>query len=339
MKLTHLVTSTAMALALTTGAALAETKLVISSWLPPSHPVNTKMLQGLADQMAEVTGGEVTGELKFGLAPPPAQMDLVMDGGADISVIFHGYQPGRFVGTKLIELPGYVGDAEDASVAYWKVQEAFLDKLNEHRGVKLIGLATHGPGQIHATQSVTKLDDLQGLKTRLGGGVSADVGAELGLIGIQVPAPKVYETLASGAADAVAMNVGERTGFKLNEVAKNVYEMPGGFYRGSFAVIMSEDAFDSLTEEQQAALEEKVFGLPFSRMMGAAWQAHDEAAREATLATEGNTIVEATEEDQARFAEMAEKVRAKVLKEIADAGIDAEAARALVVEVMAEENK
>jgi TRAP-type C4-dicarboxylate transport system substrate-binding protein len=60
-----------------------------------------------------------------------------------------------------------------------------------------------------------------------------------------VPAPKVYETLVFGCSDAVAMNMGERLSFKLNEVAKNVYEMPGGFYRGAFAVLMSEDKFDS----------------------------------------------------------------------------------------------
>ena len=39
-----------------------------------------------------------------------------MNGAADISIIFHGYQPGRCVGTKLIELPGYSGSAEAASV-------------------------------------------------------------------------------------------------------------------------------------------------------------------------------------------------------------------------------
>lgn len=337
MKLTQLMASAAIAVVAAT-ASYAKENLIISSWLPPSHPINVDMLEGLIDMMEEATDGEVTGELKLGLAPPPAQMDLVMDGAADMTIIFHGYQPGRYVGTKLIELPGYEGSAEAASVAYWRVQEAFLDQLDEHRGVKLIGLSTHGPGQIHSNKAVTTLDELNGLKTRLGGGVSADVAAELGLIGIQVPAPKVYETLDSGAADGVAMNMGERTSFKLNEVAKNVYEIPGGFYRGSFAVLMSQEKFDALPESAQKALEDNVFGEPFSRMMGKAWDASDERARAETEAAEDNTIVTASEEDQAKFAEMAARVRDKILAEIEAAGIDAQAAHEMVKAEMAKES-
>lgn len=337
MKLTKLMASAAIAVAAAT-ASFAEENLVISSWLPPTHPINTEMLQGLADMMAEATGGEVTAEIKMGLAPPPAQMDLVMDGAADMTIIFHGYQPGRFVATKLIELPGYEGNAEAASVAYWRVHEAHLAQIDEHRGVKLIGLSTHGPGQIHSNKEVATLDDLNGLKTRLGGGVSADVGAELGLVGIQVPAPKVYETLDSGAADAVAMNMGERISFKLNEVAKNVYEMPGGFYRGSFAVLMSQERFDSLPEAAQKALEENVFGEPFSRMMGKAWDDSDDRARKETEEAGDNKIVTASAEDQAKFAEMAARVREKILAEIAETGIDAQAAYEMIKADMAKES-
>jgi TRAP-type C4-dicarboxylate transport system substrate-binding protein len=292
------------------------------------------MLEGLIADMEEATGGEVTGEIKMGLAPPPAQMDMILDQAADISIIFHGYQPGRFVGTKLIELPGYDGNAEQASVAYWRVFEEHLADLDEHRGVKVIGLSTHGPAQVHSNQEVKTLADLDGLKTRLPGGVATDVGSELGLVGIQVPAPKVYETLDSGAADAVTMNMGERISFKLNEVAKNVFEMPGGFYRGSFAVIMNQDVFDSLPEEAQTALEETVFGEPFSRKMGQAWDASDARARQATMDAEDNTIVTASEEDQARFAEISKMVQEKVLNELDEAGIDARAAHQMVQEEM-----
>ncbi|MEM5544003.1 TRAP transporter substrate-binding protein [Sulfitobacter sp. AS92] len=333
-KFTKFLTTSALALCTATGAFAAET-LTISTWLPPSHPVNTSMFTQLTEMMSEASDGLIETELKNGLAPPPAQMDLLLDGAADIAILFHGYTPGRFVGTKLVEIPGYEGNAEAASVAHWRVHEAMLADLDEHRGVKVIALTTHGPGQIHSNKEVASLDDLQGLKTRLGGGVSADVGAELGLVGIQVPAPKVYETLDSGAADAVAMNMGERISFKLNEVAKNVYEMPGGFYRGSFSVIMSQETFDSLPEDVQQKLDSEVFGETASRMMGAVWDQSDVDAREATEAAGDNKIVTASEEDQARFAEMAAKVRDKVIAELSAAGVDGEAAYEMMREEMA----
>ncbi|MDF3416557.1 TRAP transporter substrate-binding protein [Sulfitobacter sp. M57] len=324
-KFTNFLATTAVAFCTATGAFAADT-LTISTWLPPTHPVNTGMFTQLSEMMSEATNGQIITELKNGLAPPPAQMDLVLDGAADIAILFHGYTPGRFVGTKLVEVPGYEGNAEAASVAHWRVHDAMLAQLDEHRGVKVIALTTHGPGQIHSNKEVATLDDLSGLKTRLGGGVSADVGAELGLVGIQVPAPKVYETLDSGAADAVAMNMGERISFKLNEVAKNVYEMPGGFYRGSFSVILSQETFDSLPMDVQKALDEKVFGEPASRMMGAVWDQSDVTARSATEAASDNKIVTASAEDQERFAEMAARVREKVIAELTDSGIDGQAA-------------
>ena len=138
-KFTKFLTTSALALCTATGAFAAET-LTISTWLPPSHPVNTGMFTQLTDMMAEASDGLIETELKNGLAPPPAQMDLLLDGAADIAILFHGYTPGRFVGTKLVEIPGYEGNAEAASVAHWRLHEAMLSELDEHRGVKVIAL-------------------------------------------------------------------------------------------------------------------------------------------------------------------------------------------------------
>ncbi|MGJ8527548.1 TRAP transporter substrate-binding protein [Maritalea sp.] len=327
----------AAAVAITAGssAMAAEHNLTISSWTGPGHGINAIMWPNLIKMIEEATDGKVSAEVKLGLAPPPAQMDLVMDGAADLTIIFHGYQPGRFVGTKLIELPGYEGNAEAASVAYWNVHEKYLSKLNEHRGVKLIGLTTHGPGQIHSNKEVKTLADLDGLKTRLGGGVASDVGRELGLIGIQVPAPKVYETLASDSADAVAMPWEGRKGFKLTEVAKNVYEMPGGFYRGSFAFLMSQETFDALPADIQKALDEKVFGAPTSRMLGAAWDEIDDIGRTATEEAGDNVITVASEQDIKLYGLYAGEIRKKVLAEISELGVDAQAAYDMVKSDMA----
>lgn len=306
--------------------AEAEHTLVISSWAPPGHGINAMMWPKFTEMVEEATGGAVTAELKMGIAPPPAQMDLIMDGAADVSIIFHGYQPGRFTATKLIELPGYEGSAEAASVAYWKAHEAFLAEADEHRGVKLIALHTHGPAQLHSAKAVTSLDQIAGMKVRIPGGVGGDVGAALGATGIQVPAPKVYETLASNAADGVVMPLESRKGFKLTEVAQNAYILPGGLYRGSFAFIMNEDAFADLPEAHRTALEEKVFGEPLSRELGAIWDKIDVIGTEATKATEGNAINDATAEDLAKFQAMSADIIAKVVAEVAEKGIDAQAA-------------
>jgi len=295
MKIISLLSIGLLALGAVTAANAQETNLRISTWLPPTHGINTEIFGGLVEMMEQATDGQVTGELVHGLAPPPAQMDLILDGAADIAVIFHGYQAGRFTGTQLIELPGYTGSAEASSVAYWRVHEAHLAALDEHRGVKVIALHTHGPGQIHSTSSIESIADLDGLKTRIGGGVAGNVGA-----------------------------------------APNLYEMPGGLYRGSFALIMSEESFASLPEELQASLDENVFGEPASQMAGAAWDLSDGLAYEAMNSTEGTTLVKASEADQTAFKAAAASVTADVLAELNEAGVDAQAAYEMVQSVMSE---
>jgi TRAP-type C4-dicarboxylate transport system substrate-binding protein len=333
-KLTTLLAGAAFALS---GAAAfaADYTLTISSWAPPTHNINAKMWPKFVEMVEEATDGQVTAELKLGLAPPPAQMDLIMDGAADLSIIFHGYQAGRFVTTKLIELPGFEGNAEAASVAYWRAYEKYLSKADEHRGVKVIALHTHGPAQLHTSDPIDSLDAIAGLKLRIPGGVGGDVGTALGATGIQVPAPKVYETLASKAADGVVMPIDSRKGFKLTEVAPHMYDMPGGFYRGSFAFIMNEDTFADLPDDIRKALEEKVFGEPLSREIGKIWDAGDLESIEATKQTEGNTITVASEADQAKFAEIAAGVTEAVLKEIEATGVDAQAAYDMIKADMA----
>ena len=318
-----------------TMAVAADYTLTVSSWAPPTHGINATLWPKLIKMMEDATGGKVTAQIKYRLGPPPAQMDLVQDGAADLSWIFHGYQAGRFTATKLIELPGYEGDAEAASVAYWRVHEAHLAAADEHKGVKLIGLMTHGPAHLHSARKVTSLDQVAGMKLRVPGGVGGDAGAALGATGIQVPAPKVYETLASNAADGVVMPFEARKGFKLTEVAQNVYEMPGGLYRGSFALIMNQETFDGLPEDVRNALDGQVFGEPASRMAGTVWDAIDVAGRQVTMDTPDNSINPASAADVEAWEDIAAKIRANVLAEIAAKGIDAEAAHAMVKAEMA----
>lgn len=332
-KFTTLAAGAAIAASSAFTAFAAEVTLTISSWAPPSHGVNAVIMPEVIRMIEEATNGRVTAEIKYGLAGAPAQYDLVLDGAADFSWVFHGYTPGRFVATKMIELPGYIGNAEAASVAYWRAHEKYFAALNEHKGVRVAGLMTHGVGVLHTNKDIKSLDDLSGMKVRLGGGVSGDIGAALGVTGIPVPAPKVYETLASNAADGVMMPMEGKLSFKLFEVAKNTYTVPGGFYRGSFALIMNPAAYDNLTADEQAKLD-KLFGENLSRFAGAAWDAMDETGLAKLNAEADNHLIEATEGDSAKFNALAKPVIDAVKAEVNAAGLNADEVQAFINDQM-----
>jgi TRAP-type C4-dicarboxylate transport system substrate-binding protein len=334
MKIRSLFAALALAAGLGSAAhAEAEYTLTISSWGPPTSGNNASMWPEIIKRMEEATGGRVTGELKFNLAPPPAQFDLILDGAADMTWIFHGYNPGRFVSSQLFELPGYDADSATLSAAYWQVYQDHFAKLNEHRGVKLIGLMTHGPGQLASATKIDKLSDIADLKIRTGGGVAGEVVALLGASRIQLPAPSAYEAIASKAADASMMTIEGRKSYNLVEVAPYMYEMPGGFYRGSFALLMNQEKFDAMPKDLQEALD-GVFGLETSRLAGAVWDDIDREGRQATLDTPGNEIIVASPEDQAEFAKLAATVKEQVFASIRGAGADPEAAYAEILSLI-----
>ncbi len=320
------------AASLVTNAVKAVETLNISSWIPP-HAVNTVIFPEWISRIEAATDGRVTGKIEFGLAPPPGQIDLIEDGSADVSWIFHGYNPGRFVTTKLIELPGYKGDAEAASVAHWRAYEQHLMQAGEHDGVRVIALMTHGPGQVHMREPISALADLSGRKIRIGGGVSADVGAALGVVGVQVPAPKVYETLSGGVADGVWMPMETNKSLRLFEVAPNTITMPGGLYRGSFAIIMSEAALARLSDEDREAVLSTT-GEALSAMAGKAWADADVAGIN-NAKDVGVNMSEFSAKDQAAFGVLASEIRAKVVDEVAATGVDAKAAMTLIEETLA----
>lgn len=255
-----------------TPSAFAETTLRLSSWLPPGHPIVRDMIMPWAKQVEEATQGRVkVNVLPKPLGKPPAHFDLAKDGVAEVTYGVHGYQPGRFLLTKAVEMP-FLGDsAESTSVAYWRVYKQFMEKANEHDGVTLLSVFTHGPGHMYnSKRAIGNLEDLDGLKIRVGGGVVNDVSQAIGATPLLKPAPQSYELMSNGVADGVFFPGESIASFKLTKLVRYGTLIPKGLYNTSFFLVMNTKAFNALSEQDQAAIME-VSGENFARLSGKAW--------------------------------------------------------------------
>jgi TRAP-type C4-dicarboxylate transport system substrate-binding protein len=304
--------------------AAGQTKLVIGSWAPPTHHINAVMWPTWGKQVQEATKGRVTFEIKYNLAPPPGQFDAVRDGVQDVAWIFHGYNPGKFVATQVMEMPFLDAGAEAGSAAYWRVHQKYLAKANEHGGVLVIGLMTHGAGIIQSQKPINSWADLKGLKIRLPGGIASKVGEAFGAVAVTVPAPKVYETLSSGVAEAVFMPWETQKSFRLHEVTKYILTVPGNLYDGSFAMIMNQKKFDSLSPQDQKALM-SVSGEKLSAFAGSTWAAADKGGIEVAKAS-GKIIKTASPEMVKELRRVAAEVEADWIKRASGKGFDPKAA-------------
>jgi TRAP-type C4-dicarboxylate transport system substrate-binding protein len=302
----------------------AQTKLLIGSWAPPTHHVNAQLLPTWGKWVQEATKGRVTFEIKYNLAPPPGQFDAVRDGIQDVAWIFHGYNPGKYVATEVMELPFLGAGAEAGSIAYWRVHEKHLAKADEHKGVTVIGLMTHGPGVIQSQKEIKSWADLKGMKIRLPGGIASRVGEAFGAVPVSVPAPKVYETLSQKAAEAVFMPAETHKSFRLQEVTQYILRVPGNLYDGSFAIIISPKKLASLSKEDQQALM-SVSGEKLSGFAGSLWAAADKAGYE--LAREkGTKVSDATPQMVEDLKKVAATLEADWIKRASGKGYDPAAA-------------
>lgn len=277
MKKLATLAATLLASVLAWTPAQAQTTLTMSSWLPPSHIITKDMMMAWAKQVEEATQGRV----KFNLLPkavasPPGTFDAVRDGLADVSLTVHGYTPGRFPMTKVVEFP-FMGDSAEAiSVAHHRTYMKHMAKLDEHKGVVVLGLMTHGPGQIYMTkQKVTSLSEIANQKIRVGGGVVVDITKAIGAVPLLKPASETFEVLKSGIADGIFFPKDSVPAFKLTPLVNHMTVVPGGLYNVSFVLMMNPAKFNSLPKADQDAIM-KVSGENFARLAGKVWDAADE---------------------------------------------------------------
>lgn len=268
-------------LLLTAAPALAE-ELIMSSWLPPQHPIVVNAFEPWAAEVEKVTEGRVTVRIMGKpLGSPPAHFDMARDGIADVTYGLHSFtEDDRFTRARLGQFSFLGDDAIANSKAYWSIYGGQLDAAAEHGGTHLLGLFMHGPGLLH--NNVRKIEtpaDMDGLKIRVPGGYVADLVSALGATPLFMSSPEVYEKLSRGVIDGVAFTYEAMTAFNLVDDIKYSMTVPGGIYNTTWFFVVNEDKWNSLSEEDRAAID-AISGDAFAERVGKAWNDADIAAQE-----------------------------------------------------------
>ena len=214
-------------------AALGQTNLTLSSWVPPTHSV-TKTLAAWGQDIEKASNGRLSVTM-LPKAPmnPLGTLDGVATGLVDISFVSHGYTPGRFVLTKAAEMP-FLGDsAEVNSVAYHRVYERTLAKSGEHKGLRVLAVFNHGPGLLSNTKKpVNSIADAAGMKVRVGGGLMQEIADAMGVNALLKACPNLKLLNLSArrlTADAAAVRFAKLAPLKsLGEKRKGSDEAEPG---------------------------------------------------------------------------------------------------------------
>jgi TRAP-type C4-dicarboxylate transport system substrate-binding protein len=298
------------------GPVAAQTILTVSSWVPPTHSLSVAQ-----KEWCDLVEKNSTGKVKCNILPravanPPGTLDAVKNGLADVSFTVHGYTPGRFVLTQMAEF-GFLGDAaEPLSVAFNRVAMKHPQFAQEHQGVHVLSYFTHGPGIVFNTKKpVTKIEDLQGLKWRVGGGMVNEIAKTLGMNVTLKPAPESYELLSGGVMDGTLFPAESIESFKIDKIIKYATTFPGGLYNTSFVFMMNQAKYDKLSADEKKAVD-AASGETAARILGRNW---DKVDRRAYALMQANNV-QVTKADAKLVADIKAKTSALEAKWVKDAG-------------------
>ena len=311
--------------AITATAAVAQdVTLKLHQFLPAQANVPKLILDVWADKVEAASDGRIKIDrfpsMQLG-GTPPELMDQAIDGVADVIWTVVGYTPGRFPTTEVFELPFMVGDAREASCAYWTMFEEHMAD-GEFKDVKILGTWVHGPGMFHTADPVETPADLEGMKIRGGSRLVNQLLELTGATPVGMPVPAVPEGLSKGVIDGTTIPWEVTAALKIPELVEYHTEFEGNaLYTLTFVLAMNKDKYQSLPDDLKAVVDANS-GLEFSIFAGGTQADADGPARE--LAVEaGNSIFTVT--DTTDWQKAVAPIYANWVADLNEKGIDGQA--------------
>jgi TRAP-type C4-dicarboxylate transport system substrate-binding protein len=306
----------AAALAISSAAVLAQQKIEmkIAHFIVDQHPMSV-WIKNWAEKLAKDSGGRIDPKIfsNSQMGPPPVYYDLARTGQADVTWYLTGGTPGRFPITELINLPYLVGSSEIGTKVLNDpaLRSKYLEP--EHKGVKVLVLFTHQPGQVHTTKKPIKsVDDMKGLRIRFTSPTVRDFVSALGATPVGVAPTEQADQLQKGTIDGTFIDYGGAgIAFKLGGILKHTTEMYS--YVTSFGLIMNPAFYDKLPADLKKLVDDSTKGQESA--IGKGWDSIDGPGKK-LLMDGGMQPIKLAPAEDARFRKIGAEVAEKTIKDL-----------------------
>jgi TRAP-type C4-dicarboxylate transport system substrate-binding protein len=263
---------------LTAAPALAQqTTLKLNSPPPPRSFLHGGVFDPWTAAVEKDSGGTLKIEKFYGgtLGNFGVTYDRVVDGVADIGWTLASLAGGRFKQQTVAALAFETKDANETSVALWRMFEKGVTS-GEFSQVKLLGMFAFPNAALHTKEPIRALADLKGKKIAVQNATSAKMMILLGAAPVTMRPDEVYQAISRGVTDGALMPFTGMETFKIQEVAKAHLDVALG---GEPAIIvMNKQSYEKLPAQAKAAID-KHSGLGLTQLAGKATQAEWERAR------------------------------------------------------------
>ncbi len=308
--------------------ALAENLSVVGSWSSlPLHkqfeaPFWSETLPGASDGGITV---ELTTHNQMGLGLGDIY-PLLGQGVYDVAMTVADYAVSDAPELEGLDVPLLALTADDAramvDAARPMVSDIYRDRFNSH----VLAIAPYPPQVVFCNHEIASLADLEGLKVRASGRMTAKLLEALGAEGVNVSFSEVPGALQNGVVDCAVTGAGSGYSAGWWEVSTHLMPLPLGGW-DPVVTAMNLDKWNGLGSDMQELIQSQIT----AEFEDAAWATAQDALVNDIACLTGNgdcpagearsmTLVEATDAD---FARAEDVLKTEVLPDWAErAGAD-----------------
>ncbi len=217
-----------------------------------------QFLAYFCDRAEELSGGSIQFERYYGgtLASSNEELSMLTSGAIDVAAVM-GNQCSDAL--PLLQFPDVGFDSNEKTTEYFRYMllenEETASLLAEEAAAsnaKYLGYFAGGTRIWFSKSPITTIADGQG--KIFGGMAGLALMEELGFSTVGTPPPDIYESLSRGIVDLAGLNLIAACDMMWYEVASNVTNY--GAYASGSPLMINLEIWDSLTPEQQTALQQ-----------------------------------------------------------------------------------
>lgn len=250
------------------------------------------------EKVEELSGGQIIIDIQAGgvLGAEGDVLDTMMAGGGTIDLTrISAFALTNYGGqkSKLLSLPFTFESREH----FWNfatsdlAPEFLLEPHENGSGVRGLFFGEEGFRHFFSAKEITGIESFQGVQLRIGDDpIMQALVKGIGATPVSVSFTELYSALQTGVAEAAEQPIANYKSNAFQEVAP--YMILDGHTLGAVQVIITDEAWDSLTEEQQGWLTEAgQYASEFNRNLSES----AEAEVKEQLVADGVTFVEVTD--------------------------------------------
>jgi TRAP-type C4-dicarboxylate transport system substrate-binding protein len=277
--------------------------------MSPANSANSKFFNAWARKVEAAAGNAVKIDVKDGFGTLGTLFNIVQrvrDDVAQIGWTIHSFHRGRYALSQVAGLPFVADESVLSSVAMWRLWETGLLK-SEYKDIVPIWFGRSGTSHIHFSKPPKSIDNLKGVKVRVGGVMNVAMVKALGMSPQSIAPQDIYVALQRGTIDATVLTFSGFPPYKLHEVTG--YHLLANLGSITFMHFLARKKFDGLPAKVRNAIM-RHSGEAGSRAWGEFLEGVVQSARK-TVRDLGHPMVELTAAQNAEW-------RATVAKPIID---------------------